>query len=221
VGLYYARHMSTRKLTKVAAVDNGRKPRQEGTYHRVLDAAVELLRETKYSELTVRAIAARAEVSPATAYNYFKSKNGLIAEVYLRLVRTVPLFVDVNQTTHERVTQEIHALAMLGADEPEVAAATTTALMGDEEELRPVREQIGIEVRRRLTAALGPGVPINVLSTVEYVFYGALVRAGTGTLSYDTVGSHLDGVIEVILQGLEDSPKQTRPPRRRPAQARR
>jgi AcrR family transcriptional regulator len=212
--------MSTRKTT-IAELDNGRKPRQEGTYHRVLDAAVELLRETKYSELTVRAIAARAEVSPATAYNYFKSKNGLIAEVYLRLVRTVPLFVDVNQTTHERVTQEIHALAMLGADEPEVAAATTTALMGDEEELKPVREQIGIEVRRRLSAALGPGVPINVLSTVEYVFYGAMVRAGTGTMSYDAVGRHLDGVIELILQSHEDRPKQTRPQRRRPAPGRR
>src|SRR5882757_43013 len=213
--------MSNRKLVKVAEEDNGRKPRQEGTYHRVLDAAVELLRETKYSELTVRAIAARAEVSPATAYNYFKSKNGLIAEVYLRLVRTVPLFVDVNQTTHERVTQEIHALAMLGAEEPEVAAATTTALMGDEEELKPVREQIGIEVRRRLTAALGPGVPINVLSAVEYVFYGAMVRAGTGTMSYDAVGRHLDGVIELILQGHDDRHKQTRPLRRRPAQVRR
>ena len=213
--------MSNRKLVKVAEEDNGRKPRQEGTYHRVLDAAVELLRETKYSELTVRAIAARAEVSPATAYNYFKSKNGLIAEVYLRLVRTVPLFVDVNQTTHERVTQEIHALAMLGANEPEVAAATTAALMGDEEELIPLREQIGTEVRRRLSAALGPGVPINVLAAVEYVFYGALVRAGTGTLSYDTVGSHLDGVIELILQTHEDRHKQTRPLRRRPAQVRR
>jgi AcrR family transcriptional regulator len=212
--------MSNRKLTTVAELDNGRKPRQEGTYHRVLDAAVELLRETKYSELTVRAIAARAEVSPATAYNYFKSKNGLIAEVYLRLVRTVPLFVDVNQTTHERVTQEIHALAMLGAEEPEVAAATTTALMGDEEELKPVREQIGIEVRRRLTAALGPGAPINVLSTVEYVFYGAMVRAGTGSMSYDAVGRHLDGVIELILQGHDDGPKQPHL-RRRPAPVRR
>jgi AcrR family transcriptional regulator len=202
-------------------LDNGRKPRQEGTYHRVLNAAVALLRETKYSELTVRAIAARAEVSSATAYNYFKSKNGLIAEVYLRLVRTVPLFVDVNQTTHERVTQEIHALAMLGADEPEIAAATTTALMGDEEELKPVREEIGKEVRRRLTAALGPGAPITVLSAVEYVFYGAMVRAGTGSMSYDAVGSHLDGVIELILQGQDDRQKQTSSPRRRSAPARR
>jgi AcrR family transcriptional regulator len=196
-------------------VDNSGKPRQEDTYHRVLDAAVELLHETKYSDLTVRAIAARAQLSPATAYNYFKSKNGLIAELYLRLVRTVPLFVDVNQTTHERIIQEIHALAMLGADEPEVAVATTTALMGDEEELKPLREQIGIEVRRRLTAALGPGVPISVLSAVEFVFYGAMVRAGTGSsLGYDTVASRLDGVIGLILQAHEDRPVPTASPRR-------
>src|ERR1700724_433447 len=192
--------MSNRKLATVAEEDNGRKPRQEGTYHRLLDAAVELLRETKYSELTVRAIAGRAQVSPATAYNYFKSKNGLIAEVYLRLVRTVPMFVDVNQTRHQRIAQEIHALAMLGAYEPEVAAATTTALMGEEDELKPLREEIGVEVRRRLGAALGPGVQPNVLSTLEFVFYGAMVRAGTGTLSYDAAAKHLDDVIELVLQ---------------------
>ena len=201
-------------------MDNGGRPRQEETYNRLLDAAVELLHETKYSDLTVRAIAARAQLSPATAYNYFKSKNGLVAALYLRLVLTVPLFVDVNQTTHERIIQEIHALAMLGVDEPEVAAACTTALMGDEDELVPLREQIGIEVRRRLTAALGPGIPVSVLAAVESVFYGALVRAGTGSLSYDTVAGRLDGVIRLILQAPhEDAEASTPAPRRRRATA--
>jgi AcrR family transcriptional regulator len=212
--------VSNRRAAKVVEVDNGGRPRQEETYNRLLDAAVELLHETKYSDLTVRAIAARAQLSPATAYNYFKSKNGLVAALYLRLVLTVPLFVDVNQTTHERIIQEIHALAMLGADEPEVAAACTTALMGDEDELVPLREQIGIEVRRRLTAALGPGIPVSVLAAVEFVFYGALVRAGTGSLSYDTVASRLDGVIELILQAPNDDGAVAAPaPRRRRAKA--
>jgi AcrR family transcriptional regulator len=212
--------VSNRRAAKVVEVDNGGRPRQEETYNRLLDAAVELLHETKYSDVTVRAIAARAQLSPATAYNYFKSKNGLVAALYLRLVHTVPLFVDVNQTTHERIIQEIHALAMLGADEPEVAAACTTALMGDEDELVPLREQIGIEVRRRLTAALGPGIPVSVLAAVEFVFYGALVRAGTGSLSYDTVASRLDGVIELILQAPNDDGAVATPaPRRRRAKA--
>jgi len=92
--------------------------------------------------------------------------------------------------------------------------------MGDEDELVPVREQIGIEVRRRLTAALGPGIPVSVLAAVEFVFYGALVRAGTGSLSYDTVASRLDGVIELILQAPNDDGVVATPaPRRRRAKA--
>jgi hypothetical protein len=39
-------------------------------------------------------------------------------------------------------------------------------------------------------------------------------------MSYDAVGRHLDGVIELILQGDDDGPKQSRL-RRRPAPARR
>ncbi len=35
-------------------------------------------------------------VAPATAYTYFSSKNHLIAEVYLDLVRQVPCVTDVN-----------------------------------------------------------------------------------------------------------------------------
>ncbi len=57
-----------------------------------------MLRESSYADLTVRAVAARAKVAPATAYTYFSSKNHLIAEVYLDLVRQVPYFTDVNDS---------------------------------------------------------------------------------------------------------------------------
>ncbi len=58
-----------------------------------------MLRESSYADLTVRAVAARAKVAPATAYTYFSSKNHLIAEVYLDLIRQVPYFTDVNDST--------------------------------------------------------------------------------------------------------------------------
>ena len=53
----------------------------------MLTAGIEMLRESSYADLTVRAVAARAKVAPATAYTYFSSKNHLIAEVYLDLMR--------------------------------------------------------------------------------------------------------------------------------------
>ncbi|MDT5091555.1 MAG: hypothetical protein QOH60_918 [Mycobacterium sp.] len=180
-----------------------RNRRQEETIQKILDAAVELLRETTYSDLTMRTVAARAGVAPATAYTYFSSKNALVAEVYLRLVRDVPLFTDVNQTTQERVTAQLRELALLVADEPELAAATTTALMGDEPEVRHVRDKIGMEVRRRIASSLGPGAWPEVLTTLEMIFYGALVRAGTKTLSYYQMADQLDSVIALVMGGAD------------------
>lgn len=196
--------MSSEAATAVTDIgERRRNRRQEETVRKVLDAAVELLRETSYSDLTMRAVAARAGVAPATAYTYFSSKNALVAEVYLRLVRNVPLFTDVNQTTQQRVAAQLHELALLVADEPELAAAATTALMGDEPDVRQVRDKIGLEVRRRIASALGPGAWPEVLSTLEMIFYGALVQAGTQSVTYYQMADRLDSVVALIMGGAE------------------
>jgi AcrR family transcriptional regulator len=196
--------MSSEAVSAVTELGGRRRNRrQEETIGKVLDGAVELLRESSYSDLTMRAVAARAGVAPATAYTYFSSKNALIAEVYLRRVCSVPLFTDVNQTTQQRVTAQLRELALLLADEPEVAAATTTALMGDEPEVRHVRDKIGLEVRRRIASALGPGAWPEVLATLEMVFYGALVQAGSGSITYYQMADRLDSVIALIMGGAE------------------
>ena len=108
------------------ARDVPRNRRQEETFRKVLAAGVEVLRETSYADLTVRAVAARAKVAPATAYTYFSSKNHLITEVYLDLVRQVPYFTNVNEPMPTRVDKALRHLALVVADEPEVAAACTT-----------------------------------------------------------------------------------------------
>jgi AcrR family transcriptional regulator len=196
--------MSSEAVTAVSDLGARRRNRrQEETIRKVLDAAVELLHQSSYSDLTMRAVAAKAGVAPATAYTYFSSKNALIAEVYLRRVQEVPVFTDVNQTTQERVTAQLRALALLVADESEVAAATTTALMGDEPEMSTVREKIGMEVRQRIAAALGPGAWPEVLSTLEMIFYGALVRAGTSTYSYYQMADRLDSAVALVMGSAE------------------
>ena len=75
----------------------------------MLTAGVEMLRESSYADLTVRAVAARAKVAPATAYTYFSSKNHLIAEVYLDLIQQVPYFTDVNEAAVARVEKALRA----------------------------------------------------------------------------------------------------------------
>lgn len=136
-----------------------RNRRQQATFRKVLAAAMATLREKSYADLTVRLVAARAKVAPATAYTYFSSKNHLIAEVYLDLVRQVPCVTDVNVPMPIRVTSSLRHLALVVADEPEIGAACTAALLdgGADPAVRAVRDRIGAEIHRRITSAIGPG----------------------------------------------------------------
>lgn len=195
---------SVAAVTSANGSSNGgaRNRRQEETFRKVLTAGVEMLREKSYADLTVRAVAARAKVAPATAYTYFSSKNHLIAEVYLDLVRQVPYFTDVNEPMPKRVNQALRHLALVVADEPEVAAACTAALLGGggEPAVRTVRDRIGAEIHRRITSAIGPGADPQLVSALEMTFFGALVNAGSGAFTYHQITDRLAYVVSLILE---------------------
>ncbi len=62
----------------------GRTLRAEQTRAAIVDAALQLFRESGYEAATMRVIAQRAGVSTGNAYYYFGSKDELIQEFYLR-----------------------------------------------------------------------------------------------------------------------------------------
>ncbi|MGB0435964.1 MAG: TetR family transcriptional regulator [Mycobacterium sp.] len=187
-----------------AIVDSSQQPprnrRQEETFRKVLAAGLEMLRESSYADLTVRAVAARAKVAPATAYTYFSSKNHLIAEVYLDLVQQVDYFTDVNESTVTRVDRTLRSMALMVADEPEVAAACTTALLsGNDPAVLGVRDRIGAEIHRRIRAALGPDGDPRTLCALEMTFFGALVHAGSGPFTYQQIADHLSYAVGLLV----------------------
>jgi AcrR family transcriptional regulator len=184
-----------------ASVETPRNRRQEETFRKVLTAGMEMLRESSYADLTVRAVAARAKVAPATAYTYFSSKNHLIAEIYLDLVRQVPYHTDVNDSRLTRIDRTLHSMALAVADEPEVAAACTTALLGggNDDAVGRVRERIGAEIHRRITSAYGPDPDQRLLSALEMTFFGALVQAGSGYFTYHQIADRLTYAVGLIL----------------------
>lgn len=180
-----------------------RNSRQESTFRKVLEAGLATLRETSYADLTVRMVAARASVAPATAYTYFSSKNHLIAEIYLDLVTQVPSFTDVNMPMPERVESTLRSLVLVVADEPEVAAACTTALLGGggDPAVRAARDRIGAQIHRRITSAIGPEADPGVVTAIEMAFYGALVQAGSGESTYRKIADSLCATTALILSG--------------------
>ncbi|OBJ05640.1 TetR family transcriptional regulator [Mycobacterium alsense] len=186
--------------------DNGAGParrsdrRPAQTIRKVLDAALEELRASSYANLTMRAVATRAGVSPASAYTYFPSKSALVAAVYLRVLRDLPVHGDAADgpdATATRVSATLRDMALVVADEPELAAACGTALMADDPAVTPLREQIGDEVSRRIGVALGPGWPRPVKSALQMTFAGALMTARF--VSYQEIAGQLDEAVKLIL----------------------
>lgn len=186
-------------MSSNAVTESPRRPRQEETFRKLVGAALETLRGSSYADLTVRAVAARANVAPATAYTYFSSKNHLVAEVYLDLISEVPYFTDVNDSRLSRVQQALRSMALVVADEPEVAAACTTALLSNDDAVEAVREKIGAEIHKRVKSAVGPEAEARTVAALEMSYFGALVQAGSGAFTYRQIADRLGYVAGLLL----------------------
>ena len=178
------------------------------TVDRLTDAAVDELHATGYSGLTVRAVAARCGVAPATAYNYFSSKEHLIAEVFWRRISAQDEAAPLQGTVVQRATEVLANFALVVSNETELAAACTVALLADNPEVHELRLKIGRLLHTRLVDALagpddGAAAPPAAVRTLEFVVSGALIEVGTGHLPYDQLRNQLAEATSVILGDLQ------------------
>lgn len=161
--------------------------RQAETVARLVDTAGEVLRAEGYDGLTVRNVAAAAGVAPATAYTYFASKDHLVAEVFWRRLSALPPVepaATAAATPAERASGALSPISLLLVDDPVVAAAVTTAMLGSNPEVNRVRDRIGAVTRDRLVAALGADGDEGAVMVIGLAFSGAMLQAGMGHLAY-------------------------------------
>ncbi|MCD2104538.1 TetR/AcrR family transcriptional regulator [Rhodococcus erythropolis] len=174
--------------------------KQAETVARLAEATVKVLREQEFSGLTIRSVAAEAGVGTATAYTYFASKEHLVAEVFWRRLQgsSAPDGAGLDRTAH--VLSVLRNIALLLADEPEVSAAVTNALLGTDPEVEHLRGRIGFEIHRRLASALDPNGEPEVLEALEMLYAGALLRAGIGYGTYAQIAGRLEASALLILE---------------------
>ena len=174
--------------------------RQAHLVERLLDATADEIRAVGYEPLTVRTVARRAAVAPATAYTYFSSKDHLIAEVMWRRFRSLPTTPHRSRrSAADRVISVLRDIGTFLADDPELAAAGTKALLGAGLDVKHIRDRIGSDVHGRLAAALGEQTDPAVLRALELAYSGAMLTAGLGHFGFDTVPDRLAGVARLLL----------------------
>ncbi|EGD55261.1 TetR/AcrR family transcriptional regulator [Gordonia neofelifaecis] len=178
----------------------GLNARQLETVGRLLDAGLALLEDSPYEDLTLRLIAAGANVSPATAYTYFSSKDHLFASLFWRQVAQTPE-PELSGDAGERLRQTVRYIADVVGESPTVTEAATKSLLAADPDVGRIRVEIGTHWYGLFKAALGDDVDPAVLRALTFTFSGALLEAGMGVIAYDDLFDQLDAAVAVIARG--------------------
>jgi AcrR family transcriptional regulator len=187
--------------------------RQAATVDELIAAAGAELAAGGYEALTVRRVARRAGVAPATAYTYFASKAHLVAEVFWRRLRALPETpADATRPAADRAAAVLGDVARFVAAQPALSAACSPALLADDPDVAELRDRIGAELHRRLRAALAAGggsgsggaaadrAELDELATaLDLLLAGALLRAGMGHVGYDDLAPQLARLARLVL----------------------
>jgi AcrR family transcriptional regulator len=192
--------MSSLSAAEPARRDLG--SRQADRVDALVEATVAELREHGYDGLTVRNAARRAGVAAATAYTYFGSKEHLVAEVFWRRLQTLDGGTSRARTPVTRVQAALRSLALLIAAEPELAAASTTAILANDPDVHRLRNRIGAAFNDHLSTALGgEAADAAVLRALNLALAGALLQAGMGYFSYTELADRMDEVAVLVVGG--------------------
>ena len=175
--------------------------RQARTVQKLTEATTKELRATGYEGLTVRGVAKRAGVAAATAYTYFASREHLICEAFWRRLQTLPAPTNGRRrATGARVEDALRVYAELAEVEPELMAACTVAMVTDDPDVKRLRDRVGADIHSRLVAALGDDADPDVLTALDLAMTGAMIRAGTGHMTYAEIPGRIAGVAALLTE---------------------
>ncbi|MFD1813623.1 TetR/AcrR family transcriptional regulator [Rhodococcus gannanensis] len=173
--------------------------RPADTTGKLIDAAVDALRDVGYDRLSMRDICRRAGVTHATAYGYFASKQHLVSEAFHRSLvewSTRPIFGD---TAGERLAYTFAGLGQFMAEDPSLNTAAMAAMLADDADVHRLRGSAGDLIGRKLVDALGDRANPAALDALNMAVSGAMLQAGMGFTSYEAMVQRLKRMGELVL----------------------
>ncbi len=177
-------------------------PRQAEVVAQLVRATEQEVETVGYAGLTVRSVARRAGVAPATAYNYFSSKDHLLAEVLWRGMQALPpVATDDGRSVPDRVADAVRAMVLLTTESPALVDASTQALLSTSADVKHLRDRIGSVIHHRLAAAVGPDADPMVVRVLQTSFSGALLEAGMGHMSSMDVPEFVAAAASLMVDG--------------------
>jgi len=176
------------------------------TRRRIIDAAVELARSHRLADLTMRDIARAADVSAATAYTYFASKEHVYAEAYLDGVRALTESVRARSpagaTATDRVAALLRRVVRGAAATGDVVQATAIALASSDPAVASLRPLVDAAFDEWIEITLA-GARIedrgDVVRLLQLTMFAAFVAIAHERMTLADAGRLLDHAVRRLV----------------------
>jgi TetR/AcrR family transcriptional regulator, cholesterol catabolism regulator len=177
---------------------------------RIIDAAFELGAERGYDAVQMRDVSASANVSLATIYRYFTSKDHLLAaamtEWTAKLQGRVAQSPPRGGSAADRLVDVLGRACRTMARQPKLSAALVRALSSSDAGVQrsafEVQGQIAA-MAEPILADLDPAVRSDILAVLGHVWYSTLVAWASGRSEFDVVMVELERAVRVLVEPYE------------------
>jgi len=169
------------------------------TRQRIIDAGIALARSRSIETITMRDIAAKADVSTATAYTYFASKEHVYAEAYVAGLHTLTERLRARPprgaTAADRVASVFRRAVEGAASTGDVVQATAIALASADPAVGSMRPLVDTVFEEWMAIALA-GARIadraTTIQALQLTMFASFVAVAHGRLTLDDVRRVLD-----------------------------
>ena len=177
---------------------------------RIIDAAFELGAERGYDAVQMRDVSASANVSLATIYRYFTSKDHLLAaamtEWTAKLQGRVAQSPPRGGSAADRLVDVLGRACRTMARQPKLSAALVRALSSSDAGV----QRSAVEVQGQIAAMAEPilsdldsAVRSDILAVLGHVWYSTLVAWASGRSEFDVVMVELERAVRVLVEPYE------------------
>jgi AcrR family transcriptional regulator len=186
---------------------------QRDRRRRVIDAAFELGAERGYDAVQMRDVSATANVSLATIYRYFSSKDHLLAaamtEWTARLQARVAQSPPRGDTAADQLVDVLGRACRAMARQPKLSAALVRALSSSDEGVRESADEVQRQIEAMASGILvdvDPALRSDILAVLGHVWYSTLVAWANDRIDFETVMAELDRAVHVLVDPHDRQP---------------
>jgi TetR/AcrR family transcriptional regulator, cholesterol catabolism regulator len=186
---------------------------QRDRRRRVIDAAFELGAERGYDAVQMRDVSAIANVSLATIYRYFSSKDHLLAaamtEWTTKLEGRVAQSPPRGDTAADQLVDVLGRACRAMARQPKLSAALVRALSSADPGVQQSAGQVQSQIESMASGILvdlDARVQTDIMAVLGHVWYSTLVGWANGRSDFDTVVAELERAVRVLVEPHERRP---------------